>query len=85
MNKTIERPPQREEMIGRFQTAIDEDGEPVDWDSAVARFLFAVTSRGSSTSAVAPAVQPSAEIPPLKPNVYSGLNSISDSCMPQGI
>ena len=46
MNKAIERPPQREEMIGRFQMAIDEDGEPVDWDSAVARFLLAVTARG---------------------------------------
>ena len=85
MNKAIERPPQREEMIGRFQMAIDEDEEPVDWDSAVARFLLAVTARGSSTSAVAPAVQPSAAIPPLEPNEYFGLNLISDSCMVQGI
>ena len=44
MNKAIERPPRREEMTGRFQMAIDEDGEPVDWDSAVARFLLAVTA-----------------------------------------
>ena len=85
MNKAIERPPRREEMIGRFQMAIDEDGEPVDWDSAVARFLLAVTARGSSTSAVAPAGQPSAAIPPREPNVYTGLNFASDSCMVQGI
>jgi len=85
MNKAIERPPQWEETIGRFQMAIDEDGEPVDWDSAVARFLLAVTSRGFSTSAVTPAVQPSAAIPQPEPNEYSGLNFISDSCMVQGI
>ena len=85
MNKAIERPPRREEMTGRFQMAIDEDGEPVDWDSAVARFLLAVTARGSSTSAVAPAVQPPAAIPLLEPNEYSGLNFASDSCMVQGI
>jgi len=59
MNKAIERPPQREEMTGSVQMAIDEDGEPVDWDSAVARFLIAVTARGSSASVVTPAGQPS--------------------------
>ena len=85
MNKAIERPPQREEMTGRFQMAIDEDGEPVDWDSAVARFLLAVTARGFSTSAVVPAGQWSAASPLLEPNVYSGLNFASDSCMVQGI
>ena len=85
MNKTIERPPQREEMIGCFQMAIDEYGEPVDWDSAVARFLLAVTARGFSTSVVVPAGQSSAAIPPLEPNEYSGLNFISDSFMVQGI
>ena len=85
MNKAIERPPRREEMIGRFQMAIDEDGEPVDWDSAVARFLLAVTARDSSTSAIASAGQPLAAIPLLEPNEYSGLNSVSDSCMVQGI
>ena len=81
MNKAIKRPPQREEMTGRFQMAIDEDGEPVDWDSAVARFLLTVTARGFSTSVVVPAGQPSAAIPPLEPNEFSGLNLISDSCM----
>ena len=85
MNKAIKRPPQREETIGRFQTAIDEEGEPVDWDSAVARFLLAVALRGPSTSAVTPAGQPSVAIPPLEPNVCSGLNFASDSCMAQGI
>ena len=85
MNKAIERPPQREEMIGPFQMAIDEDGEPVDWDSAVARFLLAVTARGFSTSVVVPAGQPSATIPPLEPNEYTGVNFASGSCMVQGI
>ena len=85
MNKASERPHQREELIGHFQMAIDKDGEPVDWDSAVARFLLAVTARGSSTSVVASAVQPSAASPLLEPNEYSGLNFISDSCMVQGI
>ena len=81
MNKAIERLPQREEMTGRFQIAIDEDREPVDWDSAVARFLLAVTARGFSTSVVVPAGQSSAAIPPLEPNKFSGLNLLSDSCM----
>ena len=81
MNKAIKRLPQWEEMTGRFKMAIDEDGEPVDWDSAVARFLLAVTARGVSTSVVVPAGQPSAAIPPMEPNEFSGLNLISDSCM----
>jgi hypothetical protein len=85
MNKAIERPRQQEEMIGRFQMTIDADGEPVDWDSAVARFLLAVTARSSSTLAVAPAGQPSAAISLLELNEYSGPNFISDSCMVQGI
>jgi hypothetical protein len=81
MNKAIERPPQQEKMTGRFQMAIDEDGEPVDWDSTVARFLLAVTTRGFSASVVAPARQPSAAIPPLEPNELSGLNLSFDSCI----
>ena len=85
MNKAIKRLPQREEMTGRFQMVIDEDGEPVDWDSAVARFLLVVTARGFSTSAIAPAVQPPAASLLPESNEYSGLNFISDSCMVQGI
>jgi hypothetical protein len=85
MGKAIESPLQRDGMIGRFHVAIDEDGEPADWDCAVARFLLAVTARDPSASAVAPAEQPSAAIPLLEPHEYSGLNLLPDSCTVQGI
>lgn len=85
MNRAIERLLQPEPMIGRFHVAIDEDGEPADWDCAVARFLLTVTAQGSSASAVAPVGQPSAAIPLLAPSECSGLNLLANSCAVQGI
>jgi hypothetical protein len=85
MGKAIERLAQPDTMVGRFQVAIDEDGEPADWDCALARFLLAVTARDYSASAVPPAEQPSPAIPLLEPHEYSGLNPLPDSCMVQGI
>jgi hypothetical protein len=85
MGKAIERLAQPDTMVGRFQVAIDEDGEPADWDCAVARFLLAVTVRHSSASAVAPAGKPSAAIPPLEPHECSGVNLLPNTCMVQGI
>jgi len=81
MGKTIERPLPPDAMSGRFSVGIDENGEPADWDSAVARFLLAVMAQHSSASDVAPAERPAAAIPLLEQNEYSGLSPLSGSCM----
>jgi hypothetical protein len=85
MGKAIERPLQPDAKVGHFYVAIDENGEPADWDSAVAKFLLAVVARHSSASGVGSAKQPSGAAPLLEPHEYSGLNPLPDSCTVQGV
>ena len=85
MGKAIERPLQPAAIVGRFYVTIDGNGEPADWDSAVARFLLAVMARHSSAPGVGPAKQPSAVAPLPEPREYSGLNPLPDSCTVQGV
>ena len=68
-----------------FGKVIGENGEPADWDRAVAKFLLAVMARHSSVSGVGSAKQPSAVAPLLEPHEYSGLNPLPDSCTVQGV
>ncbi len=84
MGKATERPVPPDAVVGRFQVAIDEDTEPVDWDCAVARFLLAVTARAPSASAVVPANQPSAAIPLAALDEHPGLETRPDSCIALG-
>jgi hypothetical protein len=81
MGKALDPAVLPEVLASRFEVAIDEDVEPVDWDSNVARFLLAVTVRESSASAPAPAEHKPAAIPLVELSRDSGLNLVSDSCV----
>jgi hypothetical protein len=81
MDKAIERRLKWDEMIGRFRVAIDEEGESVDWDSTVARFLLAVVTRRHSSPIVAPARQPSASIAAPERASHARLSPLSRSCV----
>jgi hypothetical protein len=85
MGKALDPAVPPDALVGRFEVAIDEDMEPVDWDSIVARFLLAVTVREPSASAPAPPEHKSAAIPLVELSQDSGLNLPSDSCVVGGI
>jgi hypothetical protein len=81
MGKAFDPAARPDALFGRFEMAIDEDAEPVDWDSVVAKFLLAVTVREPSASALAPPEHKPAAIPVVELSEDSGLNLLSDSCI----